>query len=226
VVKLQNGKILTDADLKKEWNREERKKIIVQKAEEKKKLETAYEETPPSAEEEAIKSDWSRLVDLARLRFPDQLAAKFDITPAQRVAAIAYSLGWTQAKIAVAAGVHVDTVRKWLSKDAVQEFTTAFQYHTGSKDSREIVDNEQYTSIQVLKDLRDDPTVSASTRKEIAMWFFEQKHGKAKETREIKGVNLRDLTEQLMKARQTEADKQQMLSADPLDGLDTKATEQ
>ena len=77
----------------------------------------------------------------------------------------------------------------------------AVQYHTGNKDSKEIIDNEQYTSLQVLKDLRDDPMTSASTRKEIAIWFFEQKHGKAKESKEIKGINLKDLTEQMKQAK-------------------------
>ncbi len=56
---------------------------------------------------------------------------------------------------------------------------------------------EQYNSLEVLRELRDDPSVSASTRKEIAVWFFEAQNGKAKERKEISTINLKDLTKQL-----------------------------
>jgi transcriptional regulator with XRE-family HTH domain len=185
-----------EPNLKEIWRAEEKKK----KREEKIAKETTIQEVYDSApkEEVEIKSDWERLKTLAQLKFPPHLAEKFQLRPQQRLSAIAFSIGWTLEKISVASGIHRNTISRWLNHDeTVREFVKAFEYHNGTKDSKEVVDNEQYTSLQVLKDLRDDPSTSASTRKEIAIWFYEQKHGKAKESKEVKGINIRDLTEQL-----------------------------
>lgn len=184
--------------LRSMWKSEEKKKALKAVEDREASLGAVYEGNDPV--DDAVQSDWQKLVALCRLRFPPHLAAKFNLKPVQRVVAIAYSIGWPIEKIATSAGIHRNTVTRWLKDDLVEEFTKAFQYHTGSRDSREVIEGEQYNSVLVLKELRDDPQVSASTRKEIAMWLFEQIHGKAKETKEIKGTNLRDLTEQLKKA--------------------------
>ena len=79
----------------------------------------------------------------------------------------------------------------------VLEFIKAFNYHNNPEQVKEAIDKELYSSVQVMRDLRDDPRVSASTRADIAKWFWEQKFGKAREHKEVRGVNLRELTEAL-----------------------------
>jgi len=161
-------------------------------------LSEAYNTSADRIEEPALRSDWQQLIETATVRFPDHLAARYNITPTQRLTAIANVLGWPANKIAEASGASVRTVFRWLANENVLAFRKAFEYHTGSKDAKELIDQEQFHSLQILKDLRDDPRVSASTRKEIAQWFYEQKHGKAKEVREVQGTNIRELTEALM----------------------------
>ena len=187
-------------DPKAIWRKEEKLKKRAEKVTKESTIHEVYAAEPK--EEAEVKSDWERLKTLAQIKFPTHLAEKFMLRPEQRLAAIAFCIGWTIEKISLASGIHRNTVSRWLNGDeTVHEFIKAVQYHTGGKDAKEIVDNEQYTSLQVLRDLRDDPSTSASTRKEIAIWFFEQKHGKAKESKEIKGINIRDLTEQLKAAK-------------------------
>ena len=76
----------------------------------------------------------------------------------------------------------------------------AFEYHMGTRDAKEILDKEMFATLKTMIDIRDDPMSSASTKLDAAKWLWEQKYGKAKELKEIKGTNLRELTEQLMKA--------------------------
>ena len=158
---------------------------------------------PVSAETEELKSDWERLATLARIKFPEHLAVRFNMKPQQRAVAAAWCLGWAQTKIAEASGLSRGTVNRYINDELAQEFIKAFNYHNAPVDSKsnvkELVDQELYSSVLVMKELRDDPSVSASTRADIAKWFWEQKFGKAKEAREIRGVNLRELTETLNK---------------------------
>ena len=200
-----------EKDLRKLWRDEEKKKRIQEQLDKErairaKDLESArstQKDLPESADEILAQSDWQRLAAISSIKFPDHLAEKFNITQPQRLVAVAFCIGWTYEKIALASGLSARTVSRYLNEiEGVREFITAFQYHNGSVDSKELIDKEQYTSLEVLKSLRDDPSTSASTRKEIAIWFYEQKHGKAKESKEIKGINLRDLTEQLKKSKE------------------------
>ncbi|GEM_PF-4310658 len=187
-------------DLKQVWRQETKRKRRADKVAKEKEVASVYQADAKEIAES--QSDWDKLKTLAQLKFPPHLAEKFKLRPEQRLAAIAFCIGWSIEKISLASGIHRNTISRWFnSEETVQEFMKAVQYHTGNKDSKEIIDNEQYTSLQVLKDLRDDPMTSASTRKEIAIWFFEQKHGKAKESKEIKGINLKDLTEQMKQAK-------------------------
>lgn len=186
------------------WREEERKKRKQALIDEAKATSDAYN-GPSSVEEEEAKSDWQRLIETAQIKFPAHLASRFNLTPIQRLCGVAHCIGWSVEKIALASGLHRSTVSKYLNhNDNLQEFIKAFDYHTGNKDAREILDKEQYNSLQVLRELRDDPSVSASTRKEISIWMFEMKHGKAKEHKEIKGISIRELTEELMKSRDAE----------------------
>jgi hypothetical protein len=183
------------------WAEEERKKTRQKVINEAKAANPAYD-GPETPEEEDAKSDWEHLKDVAKVKFPAHLAAKFNLTPEQRTFCVAHCLGWPQTKIALASGRNVKTVKRWLEEEVSVEFIAAFNFHIGQKDSKELIDREQYSAIDVLRTIRDDPTVSASTRADVAKWFYEQKHGKPKESREITGMNVRELTEQLMKLRE------------------------
>lgn len=187
------------------WLEEERKKRIFAEIEEKKRLATEGDGVysgPVSPENEIMQSDWEKLAEIARAKFPIHLAEKFPITQDQRKAAIAWSLGWSQEKIAQASGVHRNTVSRWFKENEnVKQFLEAFSYHNGSKDAKEVLDKEVYSALQTMIQLRDDVTVSASTRADAAKWIWEQKYGKAKESKEIKAINLRDLYEKMQETQ-------------------------
>jgi hypothetical protein len=182
------------------WLDEERKKRLQAKIDAAKAASPTYT-GPKDADEADLRNDWDRFTDVAKVAFPEHLAAKFSLHGDQRKCAIAHCLGWSQQKISKASGYCVNTVGKWYQLEQFKEFCDAFMFHTGKKDAKLLIEKEQYATIQVLKDLRDDPTIGAATRADVAKWFYEQKHGKAKESREISGVNVRELTEQLMKMR-------------------------
>ena len=190
------------------YDAEEKKKQAAQKLEEAKLLSqapsAAYDGGPMELDDTS--SDWDRLSTIAHIKFPEHLALKFNLTPMQRRAAIAFCIGWSKERIAELSGIAYSTVTKWFRKEELLEFIKAFNYHSGSADNREVIDSEVFTSLQVLKDLRDDSRVSATTRADIAKWFYETKYGKAKEQKEIKGVSIRDLTEQLQRLNTDELD--------------------
>lgn len=187
--------------MREEWRAEERKKAKAEKIAEASLPSLAYDSADAEEAVEAAEAqnDWERLKTIAKLKFPDHLAMKFKLRSEERLAAIAVAIGWTVERIALASNRNTTTVYRWLNKEEAQEFIKAFEYHNGTQDAKELIDREQYQSLQVLKDLRDDPTTSASTRKEIAIWFFEAKYGKAKDRKEVTTVNLRDLTEAIRK---------------------------
>lgn len=212
-----------EQDPKKLWRSEERNKRRQAKIDEAKQVADVYL-GPSTVEEQEAQSDWQRLATTAQLKFPPHLAAKFNLSPNKRLAAVAHVLGWTIEKISAASGTHRNTISKWFNTDDnVKAFVEAFEFHTGSKDSKDLVAKEQYNSLEVLRELRDDPSVSASTRKEIAIWFFEAQNGKAKERKEITGVNLKDLTKQLKDTKGSEALIADLLDTE-LDGKSDKTT--
>lgn len=206
-------------DLKKMWREEERKKKLQAKLDKANEARPGYE--PRTVKEFEAQSDWGKLAITADLKFPSHLTEKFNLKPEQRLVAIAHCIGWDNKKIAIAAGMAESTVSRWLNQnDLILAFIDAFKYHTGSASTKSLIDQEQYASLETLKLLRDDPSVSASTRKEIAIWMLEQKLGKAKESKEIKGINLRDLTEQLKKSQATlleELDEDSLEEVNPSD---------
>ena len=182
------------------WREEEKKKVRQSKLEEVKAHSSAYD-GPETAEEEELQSDWQRLRVTAKIKFPEHLALRFNLSPTQRLIGIAHCLGWNQAKIATASGLNASTVSRHLAKDNVIEFIRAFKIHIGTEDAQQIIKREQFASLEVLRDLRDDTTVSATTRKDIAIWFFEAEHGKSREAKENKGTDIRALTEELAALR-------------------------
>lgn len=194
VPKVENAKTI--------WLEEEKKKAQQARIEQARAKSAAYDGPETVEEAEAI-SDWDLLSTIGAGRFPDHLALKFNLTWLERRVCIARAIGWELEKIALAAGKDRSTISRWLAKEECQKFLAAFEYHAGTRDTKELIDKEVYNSLQVLVDLRDNPLTSASTRADISWRFIEAKYGKAKETKEVKGINLRDLTEQL---RQTNAD--------------------
>lgn len=187
---------------KKIWAQEEKLKAQQARIDAAKARSAAYD-GPETVEAAEAQSDWELLSTIGAGRFPDHLALKFDLTWIERRVCIARCVGWTLEKIALAAGKDRTTIARWLDKQPAKDFIAAFEYHSGTRDTKELIDKEVYNSLQVLVELRDNPQTSASTRADIAWKFIESKYGKAKETKEVKGVNLRDLTEQL---RQTNAE--------------------
>lgn len=182
------------------WKEEEARKAKQAKtaAERKIRLEGDGVYTGQEAEEvnPELQSDWERMAELARTKFPPHYAEKYKLSPNQRVSAIAWCLGWSQEKIAKASGCHQTTVSRWFRENEnLKQLIEAFNYHSGNKDSKEIVDREVYNSLQTVVSLRDNSDVSASTRLDAAKWIWAQKYGTPKEVKEIRGVNLRDLTE-------------------------------
>jgi transposase len=154
---------------------------------------------PEDPETKDAKDAWKQLIAVARVKFPEHLAAKYQLRPKQRLVAIARTLGWEVKKIAKASDIHERTIYRWLEQPDVQAFMEAFDFQQGSADHKKLLDREIFSSIETLKELRDDSSTPASVRQSISTWFFEQKYGKSKETREVRGYNIKDVTKELMK---------------------------
>ena len=159
---------------------------------------SSYIDERKRLESDEAKDAWRKLIQEAKVKFPENLADKFALTPNKKISAIANMLGWSQRKISMASGIAESTLSKWFALSEVKEFMEAFEYYQGTKDGKDMLKREVYPSVQVLKEIRDDTSAPASVRRDISTWFFEQLHGKAKETREIKGYNIKNLTQQLM----------------------------
>lgn len=183
------------------WRQEERLKTKAQR------FNPEEGELPSDYQDDESKTDWEKLSATAELTFPSHLSAKFRLTPIQKTAAIAVTLGWTQQKIADACGRSISTVSKWFAKEEMKAFQKALSYHTGTQDAKEMLDKEMYATLQTMIALRDDPLSSPQVRMSAAQWIWEQKYGKAKETRENKStISLRDLTEAIRSKPQPTAE--------------------
>lgn len=198
---MADNKLPTDPkELRALWRKEEKLKKQSERLAQQSQTPAAFDVTSAAQTEEA-KADWERLKDIARIRFPAHLAEKFNLTEQHRLIAIAKNVGWTLEKIAYASGLSETTVGRILRNNLdIQEFLQAIEYHTANKDAKELLDKEAYAALQTIVDLRDDLTASASIRMDAAKWLWEQKYGKAKESKEIKGINLRDLATQVKQA--------------------------
>lgn len=211
----------TPKEYQVEFAAERRKQVVEKKIEEAKNIDptSPYMDDRSfgdSAEDKDLKDAWKQLIRVAEIRFPKAHAAKFNLQPRQRLMAIAQIQGWTIEQIVKASGFSRSTVFRCLKDPLVQEFQIAFEQFVGKRDGREMLEAEIYSSIQVLKDLRDDPRTPASVRQNVCQWFWEQKYGKAKETREVKGDSIRDLTKLLMdKAQDKYTEKEEKEEKDP-----------
>jgi hypothetical protein len=197
------------------WADEEKLKRI-----EAEKIKTAqaphlWDDGETAAKTAEARESWDNLKAVAAVKFPNHLAAKFNIDRRMKLAAVAVILGWPLSKIALAAGVTTNSVQTWLAKEEVKEFSEAFAFHLGQKDTKEFVTKTQFSAVMVLKDIMENAENSASTRADIAKWFYIQQHGMPKETREITGLNVRDLTEQLSRMKK---DVSVLVDVDPTSG--------
>jgi hypothetical protein len=61
---------------------------------------------PEDPETKDAKDAWKQLIAVARVKFPEHLAAKYQLRPKQRLVAIARTLGWEVKKIAKASDIH------------------------------------------------------------------------------------------------------------------------
>ena len=189
-----------DQDLKKMWQEESIKKAREAAQEASVAPSTAYD-GPSTADDAADKSDWEKLKITAKLRFPDHLALRYALSPVKRLVCVASVLGWDQPKISSASGLSQSTISRYLADANAGEFIKAFSYHTGSREAREVMDQEVYASIKVVADLRDNPDIQASTRLDAAKFFISMKYGKPTEKSEVKTTDLRSLTESIQKSR-------------------------
>jgi predicted transcriptional regulator len=187
-------------DLKKMWAEESVKKSREDQAAKDAAPSEAYD-GPSTADDAADKSDWEKLKITAKLRFPDHLALRYALSPVKRLVCVANVLGWDQPKIATASGLSQSTISRYLTDANCAEFIKAFSYHTGSREAREVMDQEVYASIKVVADLRDNPDIQASTRLDAAKFFISMKYGKPTEKSEVKTTDLRSLTESIQKSR-------------------------
>jgi hypothetical protein len=165
-----------------------------------------------------LREEWNELLDRFRVMFPSNLSGKFVLEASHKTLAVAKLLGWTYEKIVLASGFSQGHVTKILARPEVKEFMQAFEWHQGSRPAKELVAKEAYQSLEVLRTIRDDPSLNPGTRADIAKWFYEQQYGKPKEFREIQGTSIRDLTRQLQ-------EMQAKKLADPADALVRHAEE-
>jgi hypothetical protein len=203
---------LSKAETRELWEYEEKKKQLEER------IAKANDEAGPDSpyiddrnlidpEEKDLKDAWQKLIALARVKFPEEHAARFKLKPRQRLVAIAHVYGWSNKQIKTASGLGSSTISTYLNDPLVQEFMAAFHHFLGEADGKSLIDKEIWASIQVLKDLRDDTRTPASVRQSVATWFYEQKYGKSKEVREVKGPGIKDLTEKLMEATAKKGNK-------------------
>lgn len=173
---------------------------------------SAPRKSPKTAtpEDATLAESWNALKAEAKIRFPEHLSDKFDLEPVKKTVAMAHMIGWSQNQIAKAAGLNQSTINRYLKELPVREFMEAFEYYRGTKDGKDMLKREIYPSIQVLKEIRDDSSAPASVRRDISQWFFEQLHGKAKETREIKGQSIKSLTQELMRLKEDDFDDEDL----------------
>ena len=199
---------LAPKEAKKLWTRLEKEKQFEEQEQKRLQGGSSYIDDRNLKDPETLEAqdDWKRLLQQLKVSFPEALADKFELRPKQKAAALAKMLGWTQEKISKASGVAKRTLYTWFRNPEILEFQKAFEYYTGTRDGKDMLDREIYPSIITLKDIRDDTKSPASVRRDISQWFYEQKYGKAKETREIKGQNIKELTQELMNLRKNAKD--------------------
>ena len=96
------------------WADEERKKRLQAKIDAAKARSEVYD-GPETADDADLRDDWNRFTQVAKISFPEYLAARFELSNDQRKAAIAHCLGWSQSKIQRACGKSETIIRHWYS---------------------------------------------------------------------------------------------------------------
>lgn len=166
---------------------------------------SAYADTPEIAAKDSrpwrehtkaeMETVWEDLRRHAIAAFPEGRAHR-NLSGPQKLVAIAHCLGWTQAKIAAASGIHEDTVARWLRRPDLQIFINEFQIRTGETDPQKLLDEGSYLGLKFGISLMKDPVADARLKLDAAKWLVERRHGKPNQPIEHR-ANLADVFKQI-----------------------------
>lgn len=184
----------------------------------------AYADTPEIASKDArpwreqtkaeMETQWEDLRRHAIAAFPEGRSHK-NLTGPQKLVAIAYCLGWSQAKIGAASGIHEDTVARWLKRPDVKIFINEFQIRTGETDPQKLLDEGAYLGLKFGISLMKDAGADARLKLDAAKWLVERRHGKPNQPVEHR-ANLADVFKQIQATATTDlitsADEQKLFA--------------
>lgn len=151
-------------------------------------------------EDKELASEWEQLRRHAKTHFPE--GSEFvEITPTQKLVAIASVLGWSAKKISQACGKHERTVQRWLSEKEYPQvvyFADQYRIKTGKQDITELQNENIYRFMRFVNEVLSDPTDDIATKKlklDVGKWNWEAVKGKPGQKIEHEGLDLKSVYE-------------------------------
>lgn len=206
---------LDNAEARDAWKKLAQEKAIEEQTSKNKanqqKLDLAYGDHPEleatelnTVSDKELKNDWEQIRRIAMVKFPEG-ARHSSLSPQNRLAAVAYSLGWETSKIAKASGINKNTLYAWFNRRPdIRLFIEEFNMKIGQEDVLGKFGALEYKGVRVVEEIMENPEVSASTRLDAVKWIFERKRGKPGQVITHKGNMLRDLIEMLQSGEMSE----------------------
>lgn len=153
-------------------------------------------------EDKELVGEWESLRRHAKVHFPE--GADFvNVTPPQKLVAIAQVLGWSIRKISKASGIPERTVHRWLSPKENPEvvyFGEQFAVKQGKRSVEDMQNDNIYRFMRFIEDVMLDKTDDLPTRRlkfDVGKYNWEMVKGKPGQTIEHKGIDLKTIYAQL-----------------------------
>lgn len=142
-----------------------------------------------------LASDWEALRRYAKIRFPEG-ARYTNLSPNNKLVAIAHCMGWLPSKIAAASGISSRTIYTWLKRPDILVFIEEFQLKEGQADPDKKWTDLSFKAMKFADDILSDPDNSDSNKRlkaDMAKWVVERKYGKAAQPIEHRGSLIKEL---------------------------------
>lgn len=125
--------------------------------------------------------DWLELKRTAKFNFPDILQAKYqDLTPRQKLFAIADCEGWSKLKFANVSGNSRNTLIAWAKRADIMLFQRDYMIATGAGDPNKEYAAQAHKALRFYADVLDSQPMSLEEKQfkfKVAQYVTDRAHG-------------------------------------------------
>lgn len=166
--------------------------------------------------------DWKELKRTAKFNFPDVLHSRYqELSPVQKLYAIADCEGWSKSKFASVSGFARNTIITWSKRADVLLFQRDYMVATGGGDPHKEYSAQAHKALRFYAEVLDSQPSSLEEKQfkfKVAQYVTDRAHGPIGKM-EVGAVDVKRLTEELRKvatqaAKPTSAEVESLFSDD------------